>query len=156
MGHRYSITTEGEEALAAATAETLCIVAGATTRKGRVIAYGVSFDGVSSSAEPVQVKLKRGNSASQGSSSAATEEKHDPDDPAAACTGFHSFSGEPTYTGQPLRHHEVHPQGGQYELWRAGSEDDGFVLDDSANSFLGLEATAPAVVNVGAWMEWDE
>lgn len=149
---RYTITTEGEEALAAATAETVLLVAGSTSAKGHMWGFGFAFDGVTAAAEPVQWKLKRGNSASQGTSSAATEEKRDPDEPAAILTGFHSFSGEPTYTGQPLMAGEIHPQGGVYE-WRAVDVAESFVLDDSANSFFGLELTAPAVVNVQAWME---
>lgn len=150
----YSITTEGEEALAAATAETLLIVAGATSRKGRILAFELSFDGVTSGAEPVQGRIRRGNSASQGTSTAATEEKHDPDDPTAALTGFHSFTAEPTYTGQPLREFEVHPQGGQYgdKITVPGP----WVLDDATNSFIGLVVTAPATVNVLASVQWEE
>lgn len=152
----YSITTEGEEALVAATVETLLIVAGSTTRKGVIRAFTVSFDGVVSADAPVQVKIKRGNSASQGTSSAATEEKNDPDSPAASCTGFHSFTAEPTYTGQPLRHIEVHPQGGIFRDQLIEAPRDGWYLDDSTNSFIGVEVTAPAVVNVAADVQWEE
>lgn len=148
---KYTITTEAEEALTAATAETLLIVAGATTRKAKITGYGVSFDGVSSTAEPVQVLIKRGNSASQGTSTAATEEKLDPDSPTAACTGFHSFTAEPTYTGQTIYRYVIHPQGGV--LIERGLE---IMLDDATNSFIGIEVTAPAVVNATAWMEWEE
>lgn len=151
---RYTITTEGEEALAAATAETILLIAGSTSAKGRLWGFGFAFDGVTAANEPVQWKLKRGNSASQGTSSAATEEKRDSDEPSALITGFHSFSAEPTYTGQPLTAGEIHPQGGVYE-WHASGLDETFVLDDSANSMFGIELTAPAVVNVQAWMEFE-
>lgn len=153
MSGRYTITTEGEEALVAATGETVLLVAGSASAKGRLWRYKVTFDGTSAAAEPVQVQLKRGNSASQGTSTAATEEKRDIDDPNALLTGFHSFTAEPTYTGQPLDAGEVHPQGGQYE-WIANNEDECFVLDDSANSFFGIVVTAPAGVNVQAVMEF--
>lgn len=152
----YSITTEGEEALAAATAETVLILAGTTTRKGIIRGFTVSFDGVVSSDAPVQVTVKRGNSASQGTSSAATEEKHDPDSPSASCTGFHSFTVEPTYTGQPLRHVEVHPQGGLFRDILIEAPKDGWSLDDATNSFIGIQVTAPAVVNVAADLQWEE
>lgn len=145
----YKITTEGEEALAAATAETVLLLAGSTAGKARLTEVALGFDGVTSTAEPVQWKVKRGNSASQGTSSAATEEKEDPDDATAANTGFHSFSGEPTYTGQPLAHGEVHPMGGWMRVPVS------LVVDDATNSFLGLELTAPAIVNVAAEMRWE-
>lgn len=144
----YRITTEGEEALGAATAETVLLLIGATAGKAIIDEIGFGFDGTSATAEPVQWKIKRGNSASQGTSSAATEEKDDPDDAAAANAGFHSFTAEPTYTGQPLAHGEVHPQGGWLVLPVR------IFLDDATNSMIGLELTAPAAVNVAAHMHW--
>lgn len=145
----YRITTEGEEALAAATAETLLILAGATAGKAVLTEFGLACDGVTPTAEPIQWKIKRGNSASQGTFTGATEEKEDPDDAAAANAGFHSSAGEPTYTGQPLMHGELHPQGGWLVVPCA------LIVDDATNSFLGLEVTAPAVVNVAAFMRWE-
>ena len=151
---RYTITTEGEEALVAATAETVLLLAGSASAKGLLWGFGFSLDGTSSAAEPVQWKLKRGNSASQGTSTAATEEKRDSDLPAALLTGFHSFTAEPTYTGQALMAGEIHPQGGVYE-WRANTLEECFVLDDATNSFFGVELTAPAVVNAQGWMDFE-
>lgn len=145
----YRITTEGEEALAAATAETLLMLAGSTAGKARLTRIGFGFDGIAPTDPPIQWKLKRGNSASQGTSTAATEEKEDPDDAAAANPGFHSFTAEPTYTGQPLDHNEIHPQGGWIYL------DVDVIVDDATNSFVGLEVTAPNVVNVAAMMRWE-
>lgn len=147
----YTITTEGEEALAAATAETILAAAGASTIKGRLIGFGFAFDGIVSTEAPVVWALRRGSSASQGSSTAATEEKKDSDDVSAIVTGFHSFSSEPTYTGQNLMQGNVHPQGGMYE-WNAARDEEEWVLDDSTNSFFGLVLTAPAVTNVAGWM----
>lgn len=149
----YSITTEGEEALAAATAETLLLVAGNATVRMAIYRYSFAFDGTTSTAEPVVVRIKRGNSASQGVSSAATEEKFDPADPSSPSAGFHSFTAgnEPTYTGQALHIIEVHPQGGWYE-WIARDESDMLILEASTNSFIGIEATAPAIVNAVATM----
>jgi hypothetical protein len=145
----YVITTEAEEALAAATAETVVLLAGNTSSKMAIYRWRVGFDGTSSTAEPIVVSVKRGNSASQGTSTGATEEKLDPDDSASLSNGFHSFTVEPTYTGQPLDIVEVHPQGGWYE-WVARDDADMLVLDDATNSFIGIEVTAPATVNCSA------
>ena len=49
---RYTITTEGEEALVVATAETILLGAGAASAKGLLGGFGVSLDGTSSAAEP--------------------------------------------------------------------------------------------------------
>ena len=51
MGSVYSITGEAEEALAAATAETVLQLIGHASVKARIIEWGVSFDGVSAVAE---------------------------------------------------------------------------------------------------------
>lgn len=146
----YSITTEGEEALAAATAETLLQLRGATTVKAKIIEWGVSFDGVSVTAEPVRVRVLR--QTSDGTGSAATEAKWDADDPAAGCTGFHSFSAEPA-AGEVLVDMEVHPQAGVLIQYPLGRE---IILDDAATSRLGIEVTAPAVVNAVGHLVWEE
>ena len=151
---RFTITTEGEEALAAATAETVLLVAGSTSAKGLLWGFGFSVDGTSPTAEPGRFALKRGNSASQGTSTAATAEKKDSAAPTSLLTGFHSFTAEPTYTGQSLVSGEIHPQGGVYE-WRANTIEECWVLDAATNSFFGLVLTYAAIVNVEAWMEFE-
>lgn len=145
----YTATTEGEEALTTS-AETIILLAGTTNHKVVITEIGFAFDGTSSTAEPIQWKIRRGNSASQGTSSAATEEKADPDDPAAAATAFHSLTAEPTYTGQPIDAGECHPQGGWQWIKTF------IVLDDATNSFVGVEVTAPAAVNVQGGIHWHE
>jgi hypothetical protein len=152
---KFSITGEAEEALAAATAETVLLLAGHASVWARIREMSLAFDGTSATAAPVEIKVKRGNSASQGTSTAATEEKWLPDSPGALATGFHSFTAEPTYTGQPLMHQNIHPQGGLW-VWKAIDDADSIWLDNDANSFIGIEVTAPAVVNVAAWLSWIE
>src|SRR5688572_30205052 len=109
MASIYSVTTEGEEALAAATAETLVQLRGATAVKAKVVKWSVSFDGVSSTEAPVVVRLLR--QTTDGTGTGATEVAWDPDNPTANITSFHSFSAEPT-AGEVLETYEVHPQGG--------------------------------------------
>lgn len=148
---RYTITTEGEEALAAATAETILQLRGATTTKAKLIEIGVSFDGTSPTAEPVRIRVLR--QTTDGTATGASEEKDDPDDPTAGCTGFHSFTAEPT-AGGVLRDFELHPAGLPFVLqWPLGREP---VLDDATTSRVGIECTAPAVVNATGWITWEE
>lgn len=144
----YSVTSEGEEAVSAA--ETILQLRGATTTKAKLRGFSVSFDGTSATAEPVIVRLLR--QTTDGTASAATEVKYDPDAPAAACTAFHSFTAEPT-AGDVLFTVHVHPQGGWSEWF---PEDCCPFLDDVATSRVGLEVTPGAAVNVVASLIWQE
>lgn len=147
----YSCTTEGEEALAAATAETLLQIIGSASIKTRLIQWSVAFDSVTAAAEPVLVRLARQSTA--GTSTGAAEVPADADDPASLVTCFHSFSAEPTM-GVVLEEHEVYPGGipfiVQYPL---GDEP---VIDSDTTSRLAIIVTAPAVVNAVATMRWRE
>lgn len=148
----YGATTEGEEALAAATAETLLQLRGGTTTYAKVIAWGVSFDGVTADAAPVVVRLVR--QTTDGTGTGATETLIQPAVAAAAAvTSFHSFSAEPT-AGDVVETHEVHPQGGNIiREYPPGREPQ---LDNVNTSRIGIEVNAPAVVNAVAWIHWEE
>lgn len=150
MAAVYSVTTEAEEALAAATAETLVQLRGATTVKARIIEWGVSFDGVSVTAEPVRVRLLR--QTTDGTGTGATEVAWDPDNPTANCTAFHTFSAEPT-AGEVLADYDVHPQTGIVIQYPLGREP---VIDNATTSRIGIDATAPATVNAVAYLVWEE
>lgn len=150
MASIFSVTTEGEEALAAATAETVVQLTGANAVKAKIVEWGVSFDGTSATAEPVRIRVLRQTTA--GTASAATEAKWDPDNPTANCTAFHSFTAEPT-ASDVLADYEVHPQAGiaiQYPLGRE------ITLDSATSSRIGIEVTAPAIVNAVAYLVWEE
>lgn len=152
MGSVYSITTEGEEALAAATAETVLALIGSTVVKGKVIEWGVSFDGTSATAEPVRVRVLRLTADDGTRTTTVTEAKWDPDSPDANCVGRHSFTAEPT-KGDVLKDYEIHPQGGiaiQYPLGRE------ITLDNSTSAGVAIECTAPATVNVVGYLVWEE
>lgn len=152
MASVYSATTEGEVALSAATARTVIQLVGATTCKARILEFGVSFDGISGTAEPVQVRIIRQSTA--GTFTAASEVSwDDPDAPAASCAAGHSFtSTEPTSAGV-LAHYEVHPQTGIVIQYPLGREP---VLDNATTSRIGIVCTAPATVNAVAYIVWEE
>lgn len=151
MASVYSITTEGEEALAAATAETAIALIGATATKARIIEWGVSFDGVSATGAPVLVRLVRATA--DGTGTGATVKAWDPDNPTAAATGKHSYSAEPTKESQPLGVWHVHPQAGIVVQYPLGREP---VLDNATTSIVCIEVTADAIVNVTAYIVWEE
>lgn len=151
MASIYSATSEGEEGLAAATAETVIALIGQTTVKAKLIEFGVSFDGVSTTAEPVQIRLIRATA--DGTGTAATVKPWDPDMTSNQCTAKHSYSAEPTKESTPLASWEVHPQSGivvQYPLGREPT------LDNATGSIMCIECTAPATVNVLAYLVWEE
>ena len=152
MPRIYAVTTEGEEALAAATRETLLQVRGATSTKARIVRWGVSFDGVTASDAPVLVDLER--QTTDGTGVGATEAALDPDDPTAACTAFHTFSGTQPTAGDKLEQHEVHPQGGLLMVeYPPGREP---IIDSATSSRIAVVATAPAIVNAVAFIHWEE
>lgn len=147
----YTCTTEGEEALAAATAETLVQVRGSASVKTRLLAWGVSFDSTSATAEPVLVRLVR--QTTDGTGTGASEVKNDPDDPAALVTTFHTFSAEPTL-GDILEEYDVFPGGIPFVIqYPLGDEP---IIDSDTASRMAIVVTAPAIVNVVAWMRWRE
>lgn len=152
MASVYSATTEGEEALAAATAETVICLVGSTAVKAKIIEWGVTFDGVSATAEPVRVRLLR-TTADDGTSSAATEVAWDPDNPTANCVAKHSYSAEPTKASTALAEYEVPPTSGMVLQYPLGREP---TLDNSASAGFAIECTAPATVNVEAVLVWEE
>lgn len=148
----FSATTEGEEALAAATAETVIALIGASAVKAKLIEWGVSFDGIDPVAAPVQVRLVR-LTADDGTSSAATEIDVTVDNPTANCTAKHSYTAEPTKATNPIVAYEVHPQAGLVIQYPLGREVE---LDNSSSAGVAVEVTAPATVNCWAYMIWEE
>lgn len=151
MGLIYSITTEAEEAIAAATEETLLQLRGATNAKAKLLEWGVSFDGTTVTNSPVRVRLAR--MTTDGTATGATEVPWDPDDPATAkLTGFHSFTAMPTI-GDVLEDHEIHPQGGIFKQYPLGREP---TIDAAATSRLGITVNAPEAVNAVGYMVWEE
>jgi hypothetical protein len=151
MASVYSVTTQSEEALAAATAETVVQLRGSTAVKAKIVEWGVSFDGTSATAEPVRVRLLR-QTTDGTSGTAGTEVAWDPDNPTANCTSHLDFSAEPA-AGDVLADYEVHPQTGivvQYPLGREPT------LDNAATSRVGIDCNAPATVNAVAYLVWEE
>ena len=141
--------TTAEVALTAATAKTTIQAVAATNHRVKILAWGVYFDGTSSSAEPVQVVMMRQTTA--GTASALTPVKNDDSIADTLLTTFqHTATVEPT-SGDVLKRLEVHPQTGYEEQCPFGQE---YIM--GGGDRLGIVCTAPAGVNVVSWVKFEE
>lgn len=145
---RGVVTTEGEIALAAATAKTVLQLVAAANHPVAVKGFGVSFDGTSATAEPVQVDILRQTTA--GTMSAATPVEETNTGTTLQTTAQKTATAEPT-AGNVLRRYEVHPQAGILEKFTIEDE-----LILAGGGRLGIRCTAPANVNVTAHISFEE
>lgn len=144
------VTSEGEIALAAATAKTILQILAATNQRVAVKGFSVSFDGISATAEPVQVDFLRQTTAGTGGT-AATPVKEGVGSETLQTTALKNIvTAEPT-AGDVLRRYNVHPQTGREVRFGADEE-----LLIPGGGRLGLRCTAPAVVNVVAHLTFEE
>lgn len=141
--------TTTEIALAAATAKTVLQIVAPTNQRVLVKRLGLFFDGVSVTGEPVQVRVLRQTTA--GTMSALTPVKVRPGGAAETIqsTAQHTATVEPT-AGDVLDVFEIHPQSG-FDGWLPLTGE----IDMAGGTRLGIECTAPAVVNARAkiWFE---
>lgn len=142
----------GEVALSAATAKTVLQVIAASNHRVRIRAWGVTFDGVDPTDQPVHVKLIRQTSAIGGSPTAVTPTKSDPGPTEAIQTTAASSAGgsEPS-SGDVLAERDVHPQSGYEEHL---SIEDSYIIGGSGR--VGIVCTAPDAVNVIPWFKLEE
>lgn len=140
-----SVTTEGEEALAAATLETLVQIIGHAGTKTAIVEWGIGIDATAAGTALVEL----GRQTSAGTSTGAVEILWDADDAAAQWTGFHSFSAEPT-KGDVFAQYEVPENGGQIIMqYPLGRE---VIIDSATTSRVGLWVTATQTCNAVAYL----
>lgn len=152
MASIYSATSEGENALVADTQEGILWLMGVTTTTARIIEWGVSFDGVVATAQPIRVGLFRVTNA--GTTPTATVEMAwDIGSPAAACIAAKGFATPPTFTSTPLCEYNVHPQSGLIVQYPLGREP---TIDNVTTDGLGVYCTSNSVVNALATIIWEE
>lgn len=133
------VAQTAEVALAAATAKTVLQLVAAANQRIRVLGWGIFFDGVSATAAPAEVRTLRQSTA--GTMSALSPVLMHPADETIQTTAQHTATVEPT-AGDVLDVIECHPQGG-YEKWFPP----GYEIIVPGGGRLGLEVTAPAIVN---------
>lgn len=144
--------TATNRALVGATAQTIIQLVTPATVRAQVTKLTIAFDGVSSTAEPVDVFLVTQSTA--GTSSGGTVGKLDAAAPTALVTTLISFSAEPAADSNEVWRAMIHPQGGLYEVnWAIGDKTAPFI---AVSARLGLKCNAPAAVNCSATLQWAE
>lgn len=138
-----------EIALTAATAKTCLQLVAATNHRVKLLGWKCAFDGTSTTAEPVQIRLLRQTTA--GTMSALTPTKRDDSiTDTLLTTAQHTATVEPT-ASDVLSAFEVHPQQGFAEWFPMGAE-----MIIGGGDRLGWEFTAPAGVNVRVEATFEE
>lgn len=152
MNVSWIASTEGEVALSAATAKTVLSVIAASGKPIVVPQFKIDFDGVTAAAEPVLVELMRSTQAGAGTSSAVTpRRKRGPTTATVAATAAKTYTAEPTVLTL-IEDYAVDPYKGMFVIqYPLGREPD--AIDGAA---LLLRLTAPATVNVRAFIEFEE
>lgn len=132
----FSVTTEGEIALAAAgTAKTILQLVAPTNQRLDLRSVSIGFDGVSPTAEPFTVEILRQTSA--GTMSSATPVKDSAGSETIQSTAQKTATAEPT-AGDVLRRYEHHPQAGSFERVFDKRE-----IEIPGGTRLGLRVTCP-------------
>lgn len=148
--NRFTHTTSVEVALVAATAKTVLQLVAPAAQRVAVSEATISFDGISNTAEPVSVQVRRQTTA--GTATARAPLRLDDDIATAlASTGQENFTVEPT-DSDILATMEVHPQAGV--IYQLPIPDGEIVI--GAGDRLAIKATAPAAVNCLASFRGEE
>jgi hypothetical protein len=148
MSDLYAVVQTAEVALTAATTRTVLQLLAPANHRVRVLGWGVFFDGTSSSAEPVQVRVLRQTSG--GTMTGLTPVPLRPVAETILTSTFGSATGEPS-ANDILDMVEVHPQQGYEVKFPMGQE---IIIGTLGR--LGIDCTAPAGVNVRAKFFFEE
>jgi len=147
----YTVETNGDIALSAATAKTIMQVINSANGVVKVVEFGVSFDGVSGTAEPVTVELVSSTQATAGTSTSHTIAQVSGATRTAQATAARNYTAEPTVL-TVLKRWLAHPQTGLVVQFPLGREPQ----QNTGSDALGIRCTAPATVNVQGYMEFTE
>ena len=148
MAGIFGVAQTAEVALAAATAKTVIQLVAPANHRVRVLGWGIFFDGVNTAGEPVQVRVMRQTTA--GTMSALTPVQVQPVSETIQSTAQHTATAEPT-AGDLIDMIECHPQQGYEVKFPMGQE---IIIAGSGR--LGIECTAPAIVNCRAKFFFEE
>lgn len=151
MSAGYTVETTADVALTAATAKTILSVINAANSLIRICEFGVSFDGVSGTAEPVTIELCSSTQAGAGTSTSQTPVQLRGPTRTVQATGARNYTAEPT-TLTCLKRWLVHPQTGLVMQFPLGREPEQVTTADA----LCLRVTAPATLNCQAYIEFEE
>lgn len=151
MAAGYTVESNGDIALSAATAKTVLSVINASNSLIRIVEFALSFDGTSGTAEPVTVELCYSTQAGAGTSTSHTITQVRGAARTVQATAARNYTAEPT-TLTVWKRWLVHPQTGIMVQFPLGREPECVVTADA----LCLRCTAPAAVNVQGYIEFEE
>jgi hypothetical protein len=149
-GVSFSCVTTAETALAAAVPKTLIRLIPPSSHVVLIKEWGVFFDGVSVTAEPVLITIATCTTAITGSYTAHTAVKRTgpPIVAQTLCQTMNSNTSEPAITGV-ICMREVHPQSGYQEKFAFGDE-------ITCTGAVFIQVTAPATVSAIAELVFSE
>lgn len=151
MPARYTVESNGDIALTAATARTILNYINAANGLGRIVEMSVSFDGTSGTAEPVTVELCSSTQATAGTSTSHTMAQSGGPTRTVQGTAARAYTAEPTVL-TVLKRWLVHPQTGIVLQYPLGREPEQVTTADG----LAIRCTAPANVNCQGYLEVEE
>lgn len=144
----YTVESNGDISLSAATAKTILNYICAANTPAKVTELSVSFDGVSGTAEPVTVELCSSTQATTGTATAHTLAQCSGATRTVQGTAARNYTVEPA-TLTVLKRWLVHPQTGLVLQFPLGREPQQNVTADG----LCLRVTAPTTVNCQGYLE---
>lgn len=144
----HSVNTTAQ-AVAAATVLTVASIVASSSKQIRLVRWSISFNGADVAKAPVRVELLR--LTSNGTSSAFTPKKLDPNADTPMATGRTTFTAEPV-AGEVLEVHFISPAGGG--IVEAYAPDERVVV--AASGALGIRVLAADAVNASAFLIFDE
>lgn len=150
-------TSGGAIALSAATAKTILNVIAATTAIPKIVELYVGFDGTTSSAAPVLIDQCNSTQAGAGTNTAFTPVQcRGGSTLAAQCTAAVNYTAEPTTLTVAKQWLADPSKGGMILQFPLGREAHGTPAAASAMKGLPIRLTAPATVNVRAYVDHEE
>ena len=147
----YTVESAGDISLSAATAKSVLSVICAANAPIKLVEIGASFDGVSSTAEPVTVELCSSTEAGAGTATGHTIAQTGGVPRAVQASGKRNFTAEPTVL-TVLKRWLVHPQTGMVLQFPLGREP----MQTTTADALVLRCTAPAAVSFQGYLEFEE
>lgn len=152
MASRYTVESNGDIALAAATAKTVLSYIASSGGVFRLIELSASFDGVTATAIPVTVELCRSTEAGAGTATSHTCAQSGGPTRTIQGTAKRNYTAEPTVL-TVLKRWKVRPDGGLLVLqFPLGREPEQVVTVNA----LSLRVTAAAIVNFQGYLECEE
>lgn len=152
MPARYTVESNGDIALVAATAKSVLAWINAANSLSRVIELSGSFDGILATEEPVEIELCRSTQATAGTSTSHTIAQSGGPTRAAQGTAARNYSVEPTVL-TVLKRWRVRPDGGLFLLqFPLGREFEEVTTADA----IVLRCTALEGQNFYGYMEVEE